>query len=164
MALYCTVCKTKLRGKPSFCASCGIELIYPANPPKIKDFDQPTFFCANCEQQLDGQYDDCPKCGNKLSDGTQEQAVDSNPSAKGTKKCPFCAENIKIDAVICKHCGRDYITPEQLAHIQKESQKINKLTAWGEMLGSLGCIMMALPFIGILLVISFIVLGSTCSP
>lgn len=23
-----------------------------------------------------------------------------------TKKCPFCAEQIKYEAVVCKHCGR----------------------------------------------------------
>ena len=24
-----------------------------------------------------------------------------------TKKCPYCAEYVKEDAVVCKHCGRD---------------------------------------------------------
>lgn len=28
------------------------------------------------------------------------------------KKCPFCAEDIKAEAVICKHCQRD-IPPQQ---------------------------------------------------
>jgi hypothetical protein len=26
--------------------------------------------------------------------------------ADGMKKCPYCAEMIKNDAVICKHCGQ----------------------------------------------------------
>jgi len=24
-----------------------------------------------------------------------------------TKRCPHCAERVKIDANVCKHCGRD---------------------------------------------------------
>ena len=29
---------------------------------------------------------------------------------QGEKVCPFCSEQIKSAAIVCKHCGRDLIT------------------------------------------------------
>jgi hypothetical protein len=34
-----------------------------------------------------------------------------NAQTQATRKCPFCAELIKWEAVVCKHCGRDIGKP-----------------------------------------------------
>ena len=58
------------------------------------------FACPKCNQSLEapeemkGATIECPTC--------KESLTIPNPQFK---KCPFCAEEIKFDAVKCKHCG-----------------------------------------------------------
>jgi hypothetical protein len=30
----------------------------------------------------------------------------------GVKKCPYCAELVKAEAIVCKHCGRELTKPK----------------------------------------------------
>jgi len=52
------------------------------------------------------------------------QAIQQSPQKKGgalivTKTCPMCAETIKLEAKICKHCGKRFSEDE----IAKEKNK-----------------------------------------
>jgi alpha/beta superfamily hydrolase len=51
-----------------------------------------------------------------------------------SKKCPKCAEIIKLEAKVCKHCGNEF-TVDEIKEIQKELQ--NRKTSKCELCGSI---------------------------
>lgn len=52
--------------------------------------------------------------------------TDQATATKGTRVCPFCAERIREEAVLCRFCGREIQAGEVIAHKQEPKNHIPK--------------------------------------
>ncbi len=79
----------------------------------------------------------CSKCGKAatgsgwgalgaVARGLEQSALESNPKYTN-KKCPFCAETIKAEAIVCRYCGKDLSPKENESALQTEEIKQERL-------------------------------------
>ena len=79
----------------------------------------------------------CPKCRGSVTipgnPGEEKRAVVTPPqlseSPPDTKQCPFCAETIKWEAIVCKHCGRELVAQRLTEPYDKKRQPSQPISA-----------------------------------
>jgi hypothetical protein len=94
--------------------------------------------CPHCQSLLPDRTYYCKRCGRNIDEAYVKAALEQpattapaavTESAADTKKCPFCAEDIKAAAVVCKHCGRTLASGASEVQIVAAPKK--KGSGWG---------------------------------
>lgn len=93
--------------------------------------------CIKCgfQWEIDIKGNECPNCGLDFFtpfSSKQEEML----TFEGKKKCPFCAEQIQAEAIVCRYCGRDLDESTR----RKQSPIWKKAIVIGIVLGLLGSI------------------------
>jgi len=60
--------------------------------------------------------------------------IENENTSETTKKCPYCAKTIKVDSIVCRHCGREVNSD---ARFSQPSSRVQLISDLGRMKGEI---------------------------
>ncbi len=65
-----------------------------------------------------------------ISGNTSQQTAVETGAHGDFKKCPFCAESVRKEAIKCKHCGSDFGVGDRAAEQARVTQQLSGGHLW----------------------------------